>query len=63
MIIYLLIGLLFAIILDNMWHNVLDANPKYQLTIGQRILLILAWPICLLVFITSFMRGRNDRNN
>ena len=61
--IYITIGLLFSIFLDIVWRTTLQSNPKYKLTIGQVILLILIWPICMMVFIAAFIKAKREQDN
>ncbi len=60
MIIYLLIGLIFQWL---MHYGAGKIAPEYSFTHGERVVLILAWPLGLVGFIYSFIKtffGNNE---
>jgi hypothetical protein len=60
MITYLLIGLIFQWL---MHYGTIYIAPEYSFTHGERVVLILVWPIGLIGFIYSFIKtffGNNE---
>jgi len=59
MIIYLLIGLIFQWL---MHYGATIIAPQYSFTHGERVVLILVWPIGLIGFIYSFIKTFFNNN-
>ena len=53
MITYLLIGLIFQWL---MHYGTGKIAPEYSFTHGERVVLILAWPVGIIMFIYSFIK-------
>lgn len=45
-LIYLLLGLVFGLVIENVWYRIEDEEP---LTMGYRLIAVLFWPIVLFV--------------
>jgi len=59
MIIYLLIGLIFQWL---MHYGTAKIAPQYSFTHGERVVLIVIWPVGLIGFIYSFIKSFFNKN-
>lgn len=55
-LIYLMVGILFGFILENIWYQIEDEE---ELTMGYRIIAVFLWPIVILAVLVNIL-GNDD---